>query len=156
MESSMFNFDFYNETRVVFGTDQIAKLPELIHKDKLVFMTYGGGSIKRNGVYDQVKKALEGYEIIEFGGIEPNPDFDTLMKAVNIIRTLDMNRVHLLSVGGGSVNDGTKFIAAASYLNDEKEAWDLVLAGGRTITKALPIGCVLTLPAVSFHLPCHV
>lgn len=119
-------------------------------------MTYGGGSIKRNGVYDQVKKALDGYEIIEFGGIEPNPDFDTLMKAVNIIRTLDISRVHLLSVGGGSVNDGTKFIAAASYLKDEEEAWDMVLKGASFVTKAIPIGCILTLPAVRYDCIFHV
>ena len=92
MESAIYNFEFANPTRVVFGKGQIAKLPELIPKDKIVFMTYGGGSIKRNGVYDQVKKALEGYEVMEFGGIEANPDFDTLMKAVRIIKTLDMSR----------------------------------------------------------------
>ena len=91
MESAIYNFELANPTRVVFGKGQIAKLPELIPKDKIVFMTYGGGSIKRNGVYDQVKKALEGYEVMEFGGIEANPDFDTLMKAVRIIKTLDMH-----------------------------------------------------------------
>ena len=78
---------FYaNPTRILFGRGQIAQLPNLIDKDRLVFMTYGGGSIKRNGVYEQVMKALEGYEIIEFCGIEANPDFDTLVKAVDQIR----------------------------------------------------------------------
>lgn len=144
----MLNFDFCNQTRVVFGKNQISKLSELIPKDRIVFITYGGGSIKRNGVYEQVKTALEGYEIMEFGGIEPNPDFDTLMKAVKIIRTLDLNRVLLLSVGGGSVNDGTKFIAGACCLEREEDAWDMVLTGCSKITKALPIGCILTLPAV--------
>ena len=113
-------------------------------------MTYGGGSIKRNGVYDQVKKALEGYEVMEFGGIEANPDFDTLMKAVRIIKTLDMSRVHLLSVGGGSVNDGTKFIAAACFTETEEDAWNIVYTHGCGITKALPIGCIMTLPAVRY------
>ena len=148
MESAIYNFDFANPTRVIFGKGQIAKLPELIPKDRIVFMTYGGGSIKRNGVYDQVKKALEGYEVMEFGGIEANPDFDTLMKAVRIIKTLDMSRVHLLSVGGGSVNDGTKLIAAACFCETEEDAWKIVYTHGCGITKALPIGCIMTLPAV--------
>ena len=148
MESAIRNFDFFNPTRVIFGKGQIAKLPELIPKDKIVFMTYGGGSIKRNGVYDQVKKALEGYEVMEFGGIEANPDFDTLMKAVRIIKTLDMSRVYLLSVGGGSVCDGTKLIAATCFCETEEDAWKIVYTHGCGITKALPIGCIMTLPAV--------
>ena len=101
------NFNFANITRIVFGKGQIAQLPTLIPKDRIVYMTYGGGSIKRNGTYDQVMTALKGYEIHEFGGIEANPDFDTLVKAVAEIKKLDMDRVYLLAVGGGSVADGT-------------------------------------------------
>ena len=86
MSCGIGNFNYANPTRILFGRGQIAQLPTLIDKDRLVFMTYGGGSTKRNGVYEQVMKALEGYEIIEFGGIEANPDFDTLVKAVDQIR----------------------------------------------------------------------
>ena len=117
-------------------------------------MTYGGGSIKRNGTYDQVMTALKGYEIHEFGGIEANPDFDTLMKAVAEIKKLDVNRVYLLAVGGGSVADGTKFISAASKWDKTSDPWDLVLQTAYTITDALPIGVVLTLPAVCYSLCC--
>ena len=82
----MNNFEFQNPTKIVFGKGSIAKLSELMYKGEKIMMTYGGGSIKKNGVYDQVMKALEGFSVIEFGGIEPNPDFDTLMKAVEICR----------------------------------------------------------------------
>ena len=149
MESAIYNFDFANPTRVIFGKGQIAKLPELIPKDKIVFMTYGGGSIKRNGVYGQVIKALEGYEIVEFGGIEANPDFDTLVKAVEIIRKMNMDNLFLLAVGGGSVADGTKFIAAAAKYTKSDDLWKMVLAAGSDLEDALPMGCVMTLPAVS-------
>ena len=142
------NFNFANITRIVFGKGQIAQLPTLIPKDRIVYMTYGGGSIKRNGTYDQVMTALKGYEVHEFGGIEANPDFDTLMKAVAEIKKLDVNRVYLLAVGGGSVADGTKLIAAASKWDKTNDPWDLVLQTAYTITDALPIGVVLTLPAV--------
>ena len=91
---------------------------------------------------------LQGYEVHEFGGIEANPDFDTLIKAVAEIKKLDMDRVYLLAVGGGSVADGTKFIAAACKYTDSEDLWNLVLTGAHTITAALPIGVVLTLPAV--------
>ena len=112
-----------------------------------MYMTYGGGSIKRNGTYEQVMNALKGYEVHEFGGIEANPDFDTLVKAVAEIKQMDMDRVTLLAVGGGSVADGTKFIAAACKYTDSDDLWNLVLTGASTIKDALPIGVVLTLPA---------
>ena len=102
----------------------------------------------RNGVYEQVMKALEGYEIIEFGGIEANPDFDTLVKAVDQIRKLDMSRVFLLAVGGGSVAAGTKFIAAACHYSTSEDLWELVLSAGTGVEVALPMDCVMTLPAV--------
>ena len=148
MSCGIGNFNYANPTRILFGRGQIAQLPNLIDKDRLVFMTYGGGSIKRNGVYEQVMKALEGYEIIEFGGIEANPDFDTLVKAVDQIRKLDMSRVFLLAVGGGSVADGTKFIAAACQYTKSEDLWELVLSSGTGVEVALPMGCVMTLPAV--------
>ena len=90
--------------------------------------------------------------IHEFGGIEANPDFDTLVKAVAEIKKLDMDRVYLLAVGGGSVADGTKFISAACKYTDSEDLWNLVLTGAHTITDALPIGVVLTLPAVCYSL----
>ena len=152
---SIANFNYANPTRILFGKGQIAKLPELIAKDQIVFMTYGGGSIKRNGVYDQVMKALEGYEIIEFGGIEANPDFDTLVKAVDQIRKLDMSRVFLLAVGGGSVADGTKFIAGACPYTKSDDLWEMVLSAGSGIETALPMGCVMTLPAVFVMIFCN-
>ena len=114
-------------------------------------MTYGGGSIKHNGVYDQVKEALKDYEMYEFGGIEANPDFDTLKKAVYEIRKLDMDRVFLLAVGGGSVCDGTKFIAGACKYTDSEDLWDMVMSHCATCKEALPMGVVLTLPAVSIE-----
>lgn len=105
-------------------------------------MTHGGGSIKRNGVYDQVRAALEGRPLTEFGGIEPNPRFETLMKAVEIVRAENID--FLLAVGGGSVLDGTKFIsAAAPFRGDE---WDIV-AKSAPVTSAIALGSVLTLPA---------
>jgi NADP-dependent alcohol dehydrogenase len=105
-------------------------------------MTYGGGSIKRNGVYDQVRAALAGREILEFGGIEANPTYETCMQAVEIVRR--ENITFLLAVGGGSVLDGTKFIAAAAKF--EGEPWDILAKAGE-VKGAVPIGCVLTLPA---------
>ena len=111
-------------------------------------MTYGSDSIKRNGVYDQVMNILEGYEIIEFGGIEANPDFDTLVKAVDLIHKLDMSRVFLLGVGGGSVAAGTKFIAAVCQYTTSEDLWELVLFAGTGVDVALPMGCMMTLPAV--------
>ena len=119
--SGVSNFNFANPTRIVFGKGQIAQLPNLVPKGSIVYMTYGGGSIKRNGVYDQVKEALKDYELYEFGGIEANPDFDTLKNAVYEIRKLDMDRVFLLAVGGGSVCDGTKFIAGACKYTDSED-----------------------------------
>ena len=153
--SGVKNFNYANPTRIVFGKGEIKRLSDLVPKNSIVFMTYGGGSIKRNGVYDQVMDALKGYEIIEFGGIEANPDFDTLVKAVDIIKKLDMSRVFLLAVGGGSVADGTKFIAAACKYTKSDDLWNLVLAGGSDLEDALPMACVMTLPAVGVPPECH-
>lgn len=108
----MHNFTLYNPVKVLFGKGQIKELANLITKGKKILLTYGGGSIKENGVYQQVISALEGYEIIEFAGIEANPEFNTLMKAVEICRNKKIDLI--LAVGGGSIIDGTKFIAAAA------------------------------------------
>ena len=139
----MNNFEFCCPTNVIFGKGTISKLSTLIPKDKKILMTYGGGSIKKNGVYEQVKKALENHNVIEFGGIEPNPEYETLMKAVKIVK--EENIDFLLSVGGGSTLDGTKFIAvAAKYTGDC--AYDIVKKG-IPLTESVELGDVITLPA---------
>lgn len=139
----MLNFTFHNPTRIHFGEGQIAAIAKEIPSDATVLIIYGGGSIKKNGVYDQVVAALEGRKVFEFSGIEPNPSYDTLVKSLVVIRE---NKVdYLLAVGGGSVVDGTKFIAAAALFEGD-DPWDIV-AKQQRITQALPIGAVLTLPA---------
>lgn len=138
----MFNFSYQNPTRIVFGEGQISQLAALVPQGAKVLLTYGGGSIKHNGVYQQVVKALEGFEVVEFSGIEPNPSFETLLKAVELVKA--ENITYLLPVGGGSVVDGTKFIAAAALF--EGNPWD-ILAKRAPVTQAMPLGCVLTLPA---------
>ncbi len=138
----MQNFTFSNPTKIVFGEGQIKELANLVPADARVLVTYGGGSIKKNGVYDQVAKALEGKTWFEFGGIEPNPHYETLMQAVALVKEKRID--FLLPVGGGSVIDGTKLIAAA--VNFDGEPWD-ILAKHAPINSALPLGCVLTLPA---------
>lgn len=138
----MQNFSFHNPTRIVFGEGQISELATLIPQDARILFTYGGGSIKNNGVYDQVKTALNQHTLFEFGGIEPNPRYETLMRAVAMVKENKID--YLLAVGGGSVVDGTKFIAAA--VEHEGEPWD-ILAKHAPVTKAMPLGCVLTLPA---------
>ncbi|OEF23971.1 iron-containing alcohol dehydrogenase [Vibrio rumoiensis] len=139
----MNNFTYQNTTAIHFGADQIAAITDSIPKDKKVLVTYGGGSIKSNGVYDQVVAALSEHNWDEFSGIEPNPQYDTLMKAVERIRAEGFD--YLLAVGGGSVVDGTKFIAAAVNFAGE-EAWD-ILAKQASVESAIPLGCIMTLPA---------
>lgn len=139
----MWNFTYHNPVKIVFGKGSIAELANLVPPDQKIMMTYGGGSIKRNGVYDQVLAALRGRVLVEFGGIEPNPRYETLMRAVAQVRAEGID--FLLAVGGGSVLDGTKFIAAAvEYTGDDP--WD-ILAREAPVTAALPLGAVLTLPA---------
>lgn len=141
----MTNFELYNPVNYIFGKGQIAKLTELIPANTKIMITYGGGSIFKNGVYEQVKSALQNFEIVEFGGIEPNPHFETLMKAVAIIR--EQNVGFILAVGGGSVIDGTKFISAAVHY--QGDASDILR--NRILFKeganVVPFGTVLTLPA---------
>jgi len=139
----MLNFELYNPTKLIFGKDQYEKLKTEIPKNASILMTYGGGSIMKNGVYNNVVSALEGYNIIEFGGIEANPTYETLMKAVKIVK--EKNIDFILAVGGGSVIDGTKFIAAAANYEGQN-AWD-ILSKGAKVKTAVPFGTILTLPA---------
>ncbi|MDE5421671.1 iron-containing alcohol dehydrogenase [Ancylomarina sp. DW003] len=139
----MNNFDFYNPVNILFGKGKIAELKKHIPANANVLITFGGGSIKKNGVYDQVISALDGFNVQEFGGIEPNPHFETLMKAVEIVKTEKVD--FLLAVGGGSVLDGTKFIAAASCYKGA-DAWD-ILAKRARVESAIDLGAVLTLAA---------
>ncbi|KZN56009.1 iron-containing alcohol dehydrogenase [Pseudoalteromonas luteoviolacea] len=138
----MLNFNFYNPTEIFFGENQIAEITKAIPKEAKVLVVYGGGSIKRNGIYEQVSEALREFSWGEFAGVEPNPTYQTCMQAVSKIEQEDYN--FILAVGGGSVIDGSKFIAAAA--NFSGESWD-ILSKGAEVTAALPIGVVLTLPA---------
>lgn len=139
----MDNFSYSNPTKIAFGKGMIGELNNLLPSDGKIMLTYGGGSIKKNGVYDQVMTTLSERPVVEFGGIEPNPDYDTCMRAVAEVKARGAD--FLLSIGGGSVLDGTKFIAAASRFEGE-DPWS-ILTEGAAINSALPIGAVLTLPA---------
>lgn len=138
----MLNFTFQNPTRIVFGEGQIKELKQLVPAGTRVLLTYGGGSIKHNGVYDQVKTALKDFTVFEFGGIEPNPSYETLSKAVALVHAEQID--FLLAVGGGSVVDGTKYIAAAARY--QGDGWD-ILSKPVKLKAAVTLGCVLTLPA---------
>ena len=137
----MNNFIYHNPTKLVFGKGQIARLGKLIPADKKIMITFGGGSVRRNGVYDQVLKALEGRDWVEFWGIEPNPSVETVREAVALGR--ENGSDFLLAVGGGSVIDGTKLIAAG--LLYDGDPWDIVLKG--QADKTVPLGTVLTMSA---------
>lgn len=140
----MLNFEFKNPTKIIFGKGEIARIAKEIPKTEKILVLYGGGSIKTNGVYDQVKAALEGYDWQEFGGIPANPEYEVLMEALQLIKKEGIT--YMLAVGGGSVIDGVKFISAAAYY--EGEPWDILANGIRTEEgKSLPFGTVLTLPA---------
>jgi NADP-dependent alcohol dehydrogenase len=141
----MLNFELYNPVNYVFGKGQMAKLTDLVPSNTKILIAYGGGSIFKNGVYDQVKAALPSHDIVEFGGIEPNPRFETLMKAVEIIRTEKIG--FILAVGGGSVIDGVKFISAAvNFEGDESDILKKRILF-KDVSKVIPFGTVLTLPA---------
>ena len=139
----MFNFEYFNPTRIIFGRDTINQLAMAIPTGSRVLMVYGGGSIKQNGVYQQVMVALQGFAVAEFGGIEANPQLVSCERAVAAAHAHQAD--FLLAVGGGSVADAVKLIAA-SCGTPGIPAWDLVL-DSRRITAALPLGVVLTLPA---------
>ncbi|MDO9526734.1 MAG: iron-containing alcohol dehydrogenase [Gemmobacter sp.] len=139
----MNNFDLHNPTRILFGKGRIADLGTQIPSDAKVLLLYGGGSAERTGVLAQVRTALGDRSVVEFGGIEPNPRYATALKAVDLIAA--NGSTYLLAVGGGSVIDATKFIAAAAkYAGDP---WDILTSHGGVVAAALPFGTVLTLPA---------
>jgi NADP-dependent alcohol dehydrogenase len=139
----MNNFNYCNPTRILFGKGRIEDLKARVPADAKVLIIYGGGSAERTGVLTQVREALAGSTLIEFGGIEPNPRFATAMKAVELISQKDVT--FLLAVGGGSVIDATKFIAAAAFHNGDP--WEILTSHGSVVTQAMPFGTVLTLPA---------
>jgi NADP-dependent alcohol dehydrogenase len=147
----MYNFAFHNPTKILFGTSQIAAVGQEIPQDARILITYGGGSVVKFGVLDEVKAALTGRELFEFSGIEPNPTYETLMQAVELVKREKID--FLLAVGGGSVIDGTKFIAAAACWVGS-DPWDILLDGGATLKQALPMGSVLTLPATGSEMNC--
>ncbi|MBE9504280.1 MAG: iron-containing alcohol dehydrogenase [Proteobacteria bacterium] len=139
----MLNFTYHNPVKIIFGGHTLRELRKLIPQNKKILLTYGGGSIKKNGVYDKITKILKNYQVIEFGGIESNPQYETLMKAVALAKKEAVD--FLLPVGGGSVLDGTKFIAAATKFKGE-DPWDII-AKKAPVEEAIPLGAVITLPA---------
>lgn len=146
----MQNFEYYNPTRIVFGEGSIPRLADLVPADARVLVLYGGGSAERNGTLAEVEAALGERRFQRFGGIEPNPTYETLMKAVEQIRRDKLD--FLLAVGGGSVVDGTKFVAAA--VDYPEDPWHILETRGKQIATALPIGAVLTLPATGSEVNC--
>jgi NADP-dependent alcohol dehydrogenase len=144
----MFNFNFYNPTRIFFGKDRLGNIDKFVPAEAKVLVTFGGGSAKRSGLIDKVKANLGNRKVFEFGGIEPNPRYETLMKAAELVKKESID--FILAVGGGSVIDGTKFISLATYYKND--ARDLLKLGFTQITsklieKVVPFGTVLTLPA---------
>lgn len=140
----MLNFEFKNPTKILFGKGEIAKISNEIPKDAKILMIYGGGSIKNNGVYDQVKTALKDHDLHEFGGVPANPEYEVLVNALSFIKEKNIN--YLLAVGGGSVIDGVKFLSAAA--NYEGEPWEILKKPVRTFEgEGMPFGTILTLPA---------
>ena len=139
----MLNFEFKNPVKIIFGKGQIVKIAQEIPANAKVLLLYGGGSIKSNGIYDQVISALSGFDVIEFGGIPANPEYEVLIEALKVIKTQQIT--YLLAVGGGSVIDGTKFLSAAALYQGD-EPWDILKNKIRT-DRGMPFGTVLTLPA---------
>lgn len=140
--SHLFEFNYHNPTRIVFGPDSFAQLPALVPADARILLLYGGGSIKKNGVYDGIRAALAGRDIVDFGGVEANPTLATLNLAVDVVKREKIGFV--LGVGGGSVSDGAKYVASAALYDGD--GWDIVI-GKYAPKAALPVGIVLTLAA---------
>ena len=141
----MYNFEYKNPVKIIFGKGSIPKVADEVSENSKVLLIYGGGSIKKTGVYDQVTNALQNFNLLEFGGIEPNPHYETCMEAVDLIKKEKVD--FLLAVGGGSVLDATKFIAAAVKY-EGGDPWEILALRGKVEVKdALPLGDVLTLPA---------
>ena len=139
----MQNFEFYNPTRIVFGTGRVAELDTLVPASARVLILFGGESARKNGTLAEVRSALGSRDVFEFGGIEANPRYETLLQAVAQVRQQNID--FLLAVGGGSVIDGTKFVAAAALFDGDPR--EILYKLGRNIERALPLGTVLTLPA---------
>jgi len=140
--SHLFDFSYHNPTQIHFGPSSFSRLAELIPRDARVLLLYGGGSILSNGIHARVRDALGDVEVVEFGGVEPNPTLETLARAVDVVRARQIDFV--LAVGGGSVADGAKFVACAALYDGD--GWDIV-SGRLKPAAALPVGVVLTLPA---------
>jgi NADP-dependent alcohol dehydrogenase len=144
----MFNFDYHNPTRILFGKDRLGSIDKQIPSNATVLITYGGGSAKKSGLIDKIKAVLGIRKVLEFGGIEPNPRYETLLKAVEVVRSQKID--FLLAVGGGSVIDGTKFITlAASYQGEASDLFNFGFAPvpKNVVGKVIPFGTVLTIPA---------
>jgi len=139
----MFPFELFNPTKVIFGKNKIETINKYIDVNSKILFVYGGGSIKENGIYDKIKLSLKSHHIIEFSGVEANPKYETLIKAVSLAKQEKID--FIIAVGGGSVIDGVKFISAA--INFEGDSWEMVKNGGADIKNAVPFGTVLTLPA---------
>lgn len=141
----MYNFEFQNPTKLIFGKESISKLAQQFAKPTKIMLTFGGGSVKKNNVYNQVIEALKEHDVVEFWGIEPNPKIETLRKAIELGKKENVEFV--IAVGGGSVVDGTKLITAGICYDGD--AWDLVLNDGALIHNAIPFGSVMTMPATA-------
>ena len=143
MAYAVHNFDYNTPTRLLFGRGKIERLPDVAAEfGKKVLLVYGGGSVKKLGIYDNVKTLLADCEIYECAGVEPNPKVTSVNEGARLCREHDVDFV--LAVGGGSVIDCAKAICAARYY--EGDAWDIVTDPSK-ITKALPLVTVLTLSA---------
>ena len=149
----MFNFNFYNPTHIVFGKDRLAEIADLVPANAKVLITYGGGSVKKFGTFDKIAEVLKDCEVYEFGGIEPNPQLSTCLKAVELVK--EKNIDFILAIGGGSVLDATKYISiAAKYEGDD---YGSLIKGGfnpAPVSEAVPFGAVLTLPATGSEMNC--
>lgn len=140
----MNSFILYNPTKLVFGVGETSKLAQLVPAKARVLLVYGGGSVKKNGSYDQTVAALGKRKVVEFSGIEANPEYETCLKAVEVARKNKLDFV--LALGGGSVIDACKFIAAAVPFKG-KNPWSILTSYGSNVKEALPLGTVLTIPA---------
>lgn len=147
----MQNFKFYNPTRIIFGQDTVKEMVQYLPEDARVLILYGGQSAIKNGTIDEVKYALSSYYYNEFGGIEANPHFETLLNAIELVKKDKIN--FLLAVGGGSVIDGSKFVAQAALYHDDP--WKILTREGPKVESALPIGVVLTIPATGSEMNCR-
>lgn len=145
----MHNFEYFNPVKILFGKDQVHNLSKLLEDHQKILLTYGGGSIMNNGIYEQIQKELTQKEVFEFGGISPNPQYEDLLDAINLAKEKDVD--FILAVGGGSVIDASKFIAAA--IHHKSDPWNM-LEKSEPIEKVTPFGCVLTLPATGSEMNC--